>query len=272
MPTDGARVLGGSGPAVLLIPGGAETSDGFFPGLPDGLLDDPGCRVILYDRPGAGTSSKDGSLAESSGHIAAMIAELGCGPVVAVGQSLGGAVAALLARDHPESVAGLVLLDPTPINDAAACARLERTMGATAALGRVPGLGALLAAGLRASFARQRRRLRLRADCAEAHARIADLDVAKLARAVRGIAEVSAGFRESDLPRVPAVVVTADRLPHDKVRMAHARLAAALDAPLVSWPGAEHNLQLDHPDETLATVRDLVRPLAASAQPPDGEG
>lgn len=259
MSTDGARVLGESGPAVLLIPGGAETSDGFFPGLPEGLLDDPGCRVILYDRPGAGSSSMDGSLAEASDHIAAVIDELGCGPVVAVGQSLGGAVAALLARDHPETVAGLVFLDPTPLNDPAGCARLERSMGAIVALSRIPLLRNVFAAALRASFARQRRRLRMRPDCAEAHERIGDLDIPKLARAVQGITEVSAGFRESDLPRVPAVVVTADRLPHDKIRMAHARLAAALDAPLVSWPGAQHNLQLDHPDETLETVRDLVR-------------
>ncbi|ODU01133.1 MAG: alpha/beta hydrolase [Pseudonocardia sp. SCN 72-86] len=259
MAADGARVVGESGPAVLLIPGGAETSEGFFPGLPEGLVADPGCRVILYDRPGAGTSSRDGSLAEASGHIDAMLTELGCGPVVAVGQSLGGAVAALLARDHPETVAGLVFLDPTPLNDAAGCARLERSMGATVALSRIPLVRAMFAAALRASFARARRRLRMRPDCAAAHERIGDLDISKLARAVRGITEVSASFRESDLPRVPAVVVTADRLPHNKIRMAHARLAAALDAPLVSWPGAQHNLQLDHPDETLATVRDVVR-------------
>jgi pimeloyl-ACP methyl ester carboxylesterase len=104
----------------------------------------------------------------------------------------------------------------------------------------------------------------LRPDCAAAHARMGDdLDIARLARSVRGIAELSAGMRESDLPRLPAVVVTADRKPTDGVHRAHARLAAALDAPLVSWPGAGHDLHLDHPDETLAVVRGLVRRVAA---------
>jgi pimeloyl-ACP methyl ester carboxylesterase len=82
---------------------------------------------------------------------------------------------------------------------------------------------------------------------------------------VRGITALSAGFREADLPRRPAVVVTADRKPTDGIRSAHARLAVALGAPLVSWPGAVHNLHLDHPDETLEVVRDLVRTAAMPA-------
>ncbi|MFC4942844.1 hypothetical protein [Pseudonocardia sp. GCM10023141] len=122
----------------------------------------------------------------------------------------------------------------------------------------------LLAAALRASFARQRRRLRLRPDCAAPHARIGDLDIPKLARAVRGITALSAGLRDADLPRVPAVVVTADRKPTDAIRRSHTRLASALDAPLISWPDAAHNLQLDHPDETLATVRELLRRVKAA--------
>jgi pimeloyl-ACP methyl ester carboxylesterase len=260
---DASQVLGRSGPPVLLLPGGAEAVDGFFPGLPDALVADPGCRVIVHDRPGTGTSAEDGPLAGAAVHLKAVVDELGCGPVVVVGQSLGGAVATLLARDHPASVAGLVLLDPTPINDPAGCARLERTMRSVERLCAVPLLRWLLSAALRGALARQRRRLRLRPDCAAAHARISDLDIAKLARAVRGITELSAGMRESDLPRRPAVVVTADRKPTDEIHRAHARLAAALDAPLVSWPGASHNLHLDHPDETLATVRELVRRVAA---------
>lgn len=168
-------------------------------------------------------------------------------------------MATLLARDHPEIVAGLVLLDPTPINDARGCARLKRMMRLLEKATAVPALYRLLSAGLRASFARQRRRLHLRPDCGVAHARIGDLDIPKLARAVYGITEPSAGVRESDLPRdIRSVVVTADRKPANSIRRSHARLADAIGAPLVSWPGAVHNLHLDHPDATLATVRDLV--------------
>ena len=178
--------------------------------------------------------------------------------MVVVGQSLGGAVALLLARDHPENVAGLVLLDPTPINDAPICARLERTARASATLASIPVVRGLLSALMRASVNRSMRKLNLRPDCAAALDRTLGLSVPKLARAVVGITELSAGFREADLPRLPAVVVTADRKPASTIRQAHARLAAALGAPLVSWPGATHSVHLDHPKETLATVQELV--------------
>ncbi|TCK27865.1 alpha/beta fold hydrolase [Pseudonocardia endophytica] len=262
MPT---RVVGDSGPPVMLLPGGAEEVDGFFPGLVEGLVADPGCRVILHDRPGTGTSTVDGSLADAPSYLASLIGELGLGPVVVVGQSLGGGVATLLARDHPDVLAGVVLLDPTPVNDASGCARLERSMRLTERLCRVTVLRRLLSASLGRSFARQRAKLTLRPDCEAAHRKIGDLDLPRLARSVHGITELSAGMRESDLPRhIPAVVVTADRKPSNSIRRSHTRVAQALGAELVSWPGAMHNLQLDHPDETLETVRDLVRRVAAA--------
>ena len=48
MPSAAVRIVGDTGQPVMLLPGGAEASDGFFPGLPEGLVADPGCRVILY--------------------------------------------------------------------------------------------------------------------------------------------------------------------------------------------------------------------------------
>jgi pimeloyl-ACP methyl ester carboxylesterase len=103
----GDRALGESGRPVLLLPGGAESCDGFFPGLPEGLVADPGAQVIVHDRPGTGTSTVDGSLVDR-----------------------------LSPATTPSRVAGLVLLDPTPINDPRTCAGLERV---TVALGRLAG-------------------------------------------------------------------------------------------------------------------------------------
>lgn len=254
MEIDGVRVHGESGPPVLLLPGGAESCDGFFPGLPEGLA----ARVIVHDRPGTGTSTVDGSLAGAAAHLGALIDRLGRGPVVVVGQSLGGAVGVLLARDHPEQVAGLVLLDPTPINDPRACVGLERVMRVLGAMAAVPGLRRVLAAVFRSAALRTARGRDLRPDCLAALERTANLDIPTLARAVRGITDVSRGLRETDLPRLPAVLVTAERKPDHPVRRAHDRLATALGADVVSWPGATHSVHLDHPDDVLATVRDLV--------------
>ncbi|WP_284741386.1 alpha/beta fold hydrolase [Amycolatopsis sp. RTGN1] len=264
MEIDGVRVHGESGQPVLLLPGGAEACDGFFPGLVEGLVADPGCRVIVHDRPGTGTAA-DGTLAGAADHLSTLIDRLGCGPVVVVGQSLGGAVGVLLARDHPDQVAGLVLLDPTVINEPRTCAVLERMTRVLGTAAAVPGLRSVLARLLRASVVRSTRRQRLRPDCEAAHLRMANLDIPMLARAVRGITELSRGFREADLPRVPSVVVTADRKPDTAMRRGHTRLAAALGGEVVCWPGATHGVHLDHPDETLATVRDLVTRVSSPA-------
>lgn len=266
MPLDGVRVLGTTGPLVVLLPGGAAATDGFFPGLPEGLVADPGCRVVLHDRPGTGDAATGGTLAGAAAHLKELVDELG-GPAVVVGQSLGGAVAVLLARDHPESVAGLVLLDPTPVNDPASCVRIERMMTVLDALARVPLLGRGLGAALRAAAARRGRALRLRPDCAAAYARISDIDVPQLARATRGLADLSRGLREADLPRVPTVVATADRPEGHAVRAAHDRLATAFGGTTVTWPGADHAVHLTHPDETLGVVRDLVRRVSAGTAP-----
>ncbi|MFB9908461.1 alpha/beta fold hydrolase [Allokutzneria oryzae] len=257
MPIDGVRVYGDSGQPVLLLPGGAESCDGFFPGLREGLLAEPGCRVIEHDRPGTGTSTTAGSLTDAAAHLNALVDELGCGPVVVVGQSLGGAVATLFARDFPDNVAGVVLLDPTPINNPDICARLERTMGMARRFAALPFGPRLIAALLHNANKRTTRRLRLRPDCAAALART-NLDFPQLAAAVHGITEISRAMREEDLPRLPSAVVTADRKPDAAIQLAHQRLATAFGAPLLRWPGATHSVHLDHPDETLATVRDVV--------------
>jgi 3-oxoadipate enol-lactonase len=47
-------------------------------------------------------------LADCADDVAALLDQLGTGPVIAVGYSMGGPVAQLLWRRHPESVAGLV--------------------------------------------------------------------------------------------------------------------------------------------------------------------
>jgi pimeloyl-ACP methyl ester carboxylesterase len=258
MPTEDVAIHGQSGPPVLLLPGGAESCDGFFPGLVEGLVEDPGCRVIVHDRPGTGTSSRPGTLAGASSDLNSLIEGLGFGPVIVVGQSLGGAVALLLAIDHPESVAGLVLLDPTPINDARGCARLEKVMKTVGRLAPVPVVGGALRAVLVGGTRRSMRRTTLRPDCQEALDKIGHLDLAKLAAAVDGITQLSADLRLDSLPALPASIVTADRKPTSPIAQAHARLALALGAQLRSLPRAAHNLQLDHPDETLAAVRDLI--------------
>jgi 3-oxoadipate enol-lactonase len=69
-------------------------------------------RVLALDHRGHGRgirSRRPFRLRDCADDAAALVDELGVGPVVAVGYSMGGPVASLLWRRHPEVVRGLVL-------------------------------------------------------------------------------------------------------------------------------------------------------------------
>jgi pimeloyl-ACP methyl ester carboxylesterase len=72
-------------------------------------------RVIAVDLRGHGRSSVPADGFESkvfAADIAALLEQLACGPVVAVGHSLGGVVVSALAIEHPHLVRALVCIDP----------------------------------------------------------------------------------------------------------------------------------------------------------------
>lgn len=69
-------------------------------------------RVLAADQRGHGRGPRPSTpfrLADSADDLAALLHHLGTGPVVVVGYSMGGAVAQLLWRRHPELVRALVL-------------------------------------------------------------------------------------------------------------------------------------------------------------------
>ena len=73
-------------------------------------------RVILIDRPGHGWSTRANFSDSTPGPQARMIAQalekLGTGKTIVVAHSWSGALALRIALDHPERVAGLVMLAP----------------------------------------------------------------------------------------------------------------------------------------------------------------
>ncbi len=97
-------------PVVLLLHGWTASGDiNFFPVYPR-LTDS--YRVIALDARGHGRglrSAESFSLEDCADDAAALLERLGTGPVIVVGYSMGGPVGLLLARRHPERVAGLVM-------------------------------------------------------------------------------------------------------------------------------------------------------------------
>jgi pimeloyl-ACP methyl ester carboxylesterase len=101
-------------PRILLIHGASSNLLELWGPLADEFA--PLHRVIAYDRPGLGHSTRakrDAQKLASQARGAARVLEAtGDGPALIVAHSLGSAVALRLAMDHPSLVQGLVLIAP----------------------------------------------------------------------------------------------------------------------------------------------------------------
>ncbi len=101
-------------PPIVMIHGASANLQSMRQPLGDALAREH--RVLLFDRPGHGWSARE-KLADSTPQAQAdMIAEaldsLGITRVVIVGHSWGGALVTAFALQHPDRVAGLVMLAP----------------------------------------------------------------------------------------------------------------------------------------------------------------
>ncbi len=87
-------------------------------------------------------------LTDCADDVAALLNELGATKAIAVGYSMGGSVAQLLWRRHPDKVAGLVLCATAPAYSAESRHLTDASLATLAALTRVAGqLAAVPAAG-----------------------------------------------------------------------------------------------------------------------------
>jgi pimeloyl-ACP methyl ester carboxylesterase len=105
------RDSGGDGPPVLLLHGWVVSADLNWFTTYDALIE-AGYRVLALDHRGHGRglrTASDFRLADCAADAAALLEELGIERAVAVGYSMGGPIASLLTRNHPERVSGLIL-------------------------------------------------------------------------------------------------------------------------------------------------------------------
>src|SRR5271168_2454470 len=104
---------GGGGPLVLCVPGLGDMR-GQYRFLAPKLVA-AGFRVVTMDLPGQGESSVDWpeySPALTGADIVALIRHLGASKAFIIGNSMAGGSAVWAAAEIPDSVAGIVLIDP----------------------------------------------------------------------------------------------------------------------------------------------------------------
>jgi 3-oxoadipate enol-lactonase len=139
------RDSGGDGPPVMLLHGWLATADMNWCGTYDALIE-AGYRVLAPDHRGHGRGLRSLArfrLADCAADAAAALRALGAAPATVVGYSMGGAIAQLLARDHPDAASGLVLSGTAQHWQEAESKRIWRAMG---------GLGLILSIAPRASY------------------------------------------------------------------------------------------------------------------------
>jgi pimeloyl-ACP methyl ester carboxylesterase len=126
------RDTGGDGPPVMLLHGWLATADMNWCGAYADLIE-AGYRVLAIDHRGHGRGLRSMApfrLADCAGDAAAALRALDASPATVVGYSMGGAIAQLVAREHPDVASGVVLSGTAQHWQEAESKRVWRTMGA----------------------------------------------------------------------------------------------------------------------------------------------
>ena len=104
------RDSGGEGPVVMLLHGWMATGDLNWAGAYDALIG-AGYRVLAIDHRGHGRGLRPLEpfrLTDCAADAAGVLRTLGVAPAIVVGYSMGGAIAQLVAHEHPDVVSGLI--------------------------------------------------------------------------------------------------------------------------------------------------------------------
>jgi 3-oxoadipate enol-lactonase len=105
------RDTGGEGPPLMLLHGWMASADLNWCGAYSDLVA-AGYRVLAIDHRGHGRGLRPlvpFRLQDCAADAAAALRELDAAPALVVGYSMGGAIAQLVARDHPDVASGVVL-------------------------------------------------------------------------------------------------------------------------------------------------------------------
>ncbi len=223
------RDTGGRGPTVLLLHGWMVSADLNWCGA-YGDLAAAGYRVLAIDHRGHGRGLRPlvpFRLTDCAADAAGLLRTLDATPAVAVGYSMGGAIAQLIARDHADVLAGIVLSGTAQHFQGSRERRYWQAMGP---------VGLALAVAPQKFWGAGFRRVGL-----AGNPRIAWVESELMRHSARDVAEAGRELGRFDsrpwlaAVRVPAAVVLTAR--DDLVSPAKQRqLAAALSAPVLEAP------------------------------------
>jgi pimeloyl-ACP methyl ester carboxylesterase len=275
-----AQVKGAGVPVLLEVGAGGGGIGIAWNGVDDGIA--AFASAIVYDRAGVGLSDAAQpapTTADRVCDITALLDGLGVHDrVVLVGWSLGGLIVQHFALLNPERIAGLVLVDPTPVDTYSAAPRWQRWLMRTGVLTSlfigVARTGALRTARGRAWLQRMLEaqlgpkfdraylpRLVEMVSGPELHEKVR-MESAALERSC---ADVAGLLETGALPRVPVIVLTATlrgagavAKASARVGVSHARTAERAGGELRELAGVSHSVPFEAPEAIVQAVRDIV--------------
>lgn len=264
-----------AGPPIVMLHGASSNLEVMRQPVGERLAQNR--RVILIDRPGHGWSTRDrleDSTPELQGRmIAEALARLGVARAIFVVHSWAGALGARMALDHPQSVAGLVMLAPVAYPWPGGVGRYNRivampVIGPLLAYTITLPLGTLLAEpGARGVFLPQAMpqdfvrntatQLLLRPREFLANAR----DLVTLKAAVAEQAPRYAGIK------APITIISGDESDKTVSTSIHSRPLAAVvpNTRLIVLPGIGHMIPNVVPDLVIAEVEAMAGAMAPGA-------
>jgi pimeloyl-ACP methyl ester carboxylesterase len=255
------RDTGGEGPPVLLLHGWMFSADLNWYRSYD-PLHDAGYRVLAIDHRGHGRGircAEPFSLQDCADDAAALLAHMRIPRTLAVGYSMGGPIASLLARRHPQLIGGLILSATSIDWSGPRMKAFWRTMaGLRLALGLAPERlwqRALKAAGFPQSA--------ITTWVAAELSRGSSVDIAEAGREL-GRYDATSWIAGLDVPAAVIVTTHDTAVPPARQRA----LAAALQAPVYEVHG-DHGAVIVKADEfnaqLLAALDGVRDPRAAAA-------
>jgi pimeloyl-ACP methyl ester carboxylesterase len=248
---------GNGAPVVILDTGlGGSTADWGFV-QPDVARF---TRVCSYDRAGMGYSDR-GPSPRTARRMANELAELltrsgNAGPVVLVGASIAGFDVRLFASDHPDRVAGLVLVDASHEDDAQDVPRMARFVPVLATTGVLRLLGVSFGQSVESLAPSVRRFAKATAFRGAGYQTAAD----ELRHVRESASDVRRTRRTLD---VPVLVVTGARGADEHWRRLQGDLASLSDRGcLIVAQASGHVVAVDQP----AVIVDAIRTIVETAR------
>ena len=249
--------VGGAGEESIIFTHGATMDHGLFQYQIEFF--EPRYRLITWDVPNHGATRPydQFSLSQAAKEMVSILDAEDIQKAHLVGQSMGGYISQIAARDHPERVISLIAVDSSPMQSSYYSALDNWLLSITPAILRLYPYQSLIKTIARGIAVQKRSR-------AYAHETLQTYSKAEIADIMEAVYLGVKAYRQDSALRVPVLIVVGEADRTGKVQTYCRQWAQREQRPLEVIPDAAHNANMDNPE---AFNRILVSFLRSHSKP-----